>query len=97
MDVADEHPRGTAAGGDPSAGHPAHGEQVVPGEQLESGSPVVPGDKAVPGDQAVTGDQAVDGALAALEDLAGRPVREHVAVFEAVHGALSDRLAETRE
>lgn len=44
-----------------------------------------------------TGDQAVDAALSALEGLTQRPVREHVAVFEAVHGALSDRLAETRE
>lgn len=41
-----------------------------------------------------TGDQAVDAALSVLGDLASRPVRDHVAVLEAVHGALSDRLAE---
>lgn len=45
----------------------------------------------------VTGDQAVDAALGTLVDLDRRPVREHVAAFESVHGALSDRLAETRE
>lgn len=44
-----------------------------------------------------TGDQAVDAALETLAGLDDRPVREHVAAFEAVHGALSDRLAETRE
>ncbi|WP_250445755.1 hypothetical protein [Actinotalea sp. C106] len=44
-----------------------------------------------------TGDQAVDAALSTLEGLGDRPVREHVALFDAVHGALSDRLAETRE
>lgn len=41
-----------------------------------------------------TGDDAVDQALTALDGLTDRPVREHVAVFEAVHGALADRLAE---
>lgn len=43
-----------------------------------------------------TGDHAVDAALTVLEGLDERPVREHVKVFEAVHGALADRLAETR-
>lgn len=43
---------------------------------------------------ALTGDAAVDEALRELDGLAGRPVREHVGVLEAVHGALSDRLAE---
>ena len=44
-----------------------------------------------------TGDDAVDAALAQLEGLDDRPVRDHVAVFEAVHGALADRLAESRD
>ncbi len=44
-----------------------------------------------------TGDQAVDAALGVLEGLGQRPVREHVAVFDAIHGALADRLAETRD
>lgn len=50
-----------------------------------------------PPEDAETGDQSVDAALSALEGLHGRPVREHVAIFDAVHGSLSDRLAETRE
>ena len=41
-----------------------------------------------------TGDQAVDAALSTLDRLADLPVREHVAVFDAVHSALADRLAE---
>lgn len=45
----------------------------------------------------LTGDQAVDAALTVLDGLDGRPVREHVAVFDAIHSALADRLAETRD
>ena len=41
-----------------------------------------------------TGDQAVDAALSTLDRLPDLPVREHVAVFDAVHSALADRLAE---
>jgi len=44
-----------------------------------------------------TGDHAVDEALTALDRLPGSAVREHVAVFEAVHGALADRLNEHLE
>lgn len=44
-----------------------------------------------------TGDAPVDEALRELEGLRARPVRDHVAVFETVHGALSDRLAEGNE
>jgi len=44
-----------------------------------------------------TGDAAVDEALTRIGDLAGRPVREHVAVFHAVHTALQGRLADTEE
>ena len=44
-----------------------------------------------------TGDDAVDAALAPLGDLDELPVREHVAVFDAVHTALQDRLADTGE
>ena len=47
--------------------------------------------------QVRTGDAAVDSALTRLADLADRPVREHVAIFEQVHGALADRLAESRD
>jgi len=41
-----------------------------------------------------TSDDAVDQALSALAGLADQPLREHVAVFDAVHGALQDRLAD---
>ncbi|WP_202627477.1 hypothetical protein [Cellulomonas sp. APG4] len=56
-------------------------------ERHEDGGPTV----------TATGDSSVDAALSVLDGLHARPVREHVAVYEAVHGALSDRLAETRE
>lgn len=42
-----------------------------------------------------TGDQAVDAALRELQDLDGRPLRDHVAVVDAVQAALAERLAET--
>lgn len=42
----------------------------------------------------VTGDHAVDAALADLRGLDARPVREHVAAFDAVQEALAARLAE---
>lgn len=53
-------------------------------------------DDGTPVDGVLTGDEPVDQALSALAGLAERPVREHVAVFDAVHGALADRLAETQ-
>ncbi len=49
---------------------------------------------AEPQGRPATGDDQVDQALTRLDDLAGAPVRDHVAVFEAVHGALQDRLAD---
>ncbi|MBO3085928.1 hypothetical protein [Cellulomonas fengjieae] len=41
-----------------------------------------------------TSDDAVDEALSALAGLEEQPLRNHVAVFEAVHGSLQDRLAD---
>ena len=41
-----------------------------------------------------TSDDAVDQALSALTGLEDQPLRDHVAVFDAVHGALQDRLAD---
>ena len=41
-----------------------------------------------------TSDDAVDQALSALDGLEDQPLRDHVAVFDAVHGALQDRLAD---
>lgn len=45
----------------------------------------------------LTGDPTVDAALTVLDGIDERPVREHVAVFDGLHGALADRLVETRE
>ncbi|MFI2751801.1 hypothetical protein ACGIF2_00020 [Cellulomonas sp. P22] len=42
-----------------------------------------------------TGDAAVDQALTLLAPLVDRPLREHVEVFDAIHTALQDRLADT--
>lgn len=41
-----------------------------------------------------TGDPTVDEALTRLADLDHAPVREHLGIFEAVHTALQDRLAD---
>lgn len=42
----------------------------------------------------VTGDDAVDEALARLADVEGLDLRAQLGVFESVHGALQDRLAD---
>jgi hypothetical protein len=41
-----------------------------------------------------SGDDAVDQAMTRLATLDDAPLREHVAVFDAVHAALQDRLAD---
>jgi hypothetical protein len=41
-----------------------------------------------------TGDARVDEAVARLDDLAGRPVAEHPAVFEYVHERLTEALGD---
>jgi hypothetical protein len=41
-----------------------------------------------------TSEEAVDAAIAALAGLDGRPLAEHVAVFEQVHVALGAALAD---
>ncbi|HZL01641.1 MAG TPA: hypothetical protein VFC48_00780 [Cellulomonas sp.] len=51
---------------------------------------------ATPGEhRSETGDDAVDEALTRLATLDGAPLAQHVAVFDAVHAALQDRLADT--
>lgn len=42
-----------------------------------------------------TGDQAVDAALDRLVGVEDTPLSEQAGVFEAVHAALADRLAES--
>jgi hypothetical protein len=44
-----------------------------------------------------TGEQAVDEALRRLDELAERPVAEHVAVFDDSHRQLQDALADLDE
>jgi hypothetical protein len=44
-----------------------------------------------------SGDDRVDEAMAGLSRLPGRPVDEHVAVFEEVHGRLRDILGEVND
>ena len=46
-------------------------------------------------DGSATGDDAVDEALTRLATLDGAPLSQHVAVFDAVHAALQDRLTDT--
>lgn len=41
-----------------------------------------------------TGDERVDEVLAGLLDLAGAPVSDHVAIYDAVHRGLRDSLAD---
>lgn len=41
-----------------------------------------------------TGDQVVDEALSRLTDVTGLDLREQLAVFDAVHAALQDRLSD---
>jgi len=48
-------------------------------------------------DAAPTGDTRVDNAAAGLGRLQGRPVDEHVAILEEVHGQLRDILGELEE
>lgn len=48
-------------------------------------------------DRSATGDDAVDAALTRLETIDGAPLSQHVAVFDAVHAALQDRLADTED
>jgi len=82
------------------------GEPDEPGRPDESGMLDVTGEPDEPGKpgqqggpRPATGEPRVDAALARLDELAGRPVTEHRAVFEDVHRRLRDVLGEldTRE
>jgi hypothetical protein len=89
------------------------GEPDRPGELDELGELGEPGEPAEPdgpdglagpdgqdaGERPATGEPRVDAALARLDELAGRPVTEHRAIFEDVHRRLRDVLGEldTRE
>jgi hypothetical protein len=71
-------------------GEPAeHAEHAEPAEGAQAGEPDGPD-----GQRAATGEPRVDAALARLDELAGRPVTEHRAIFEDVHRRLRDVLGE---
>ncbi len=48
-------------------------------------------------DGAATGDQAADEEVAALDELADKPVDEHPAVFDRIHRRLHERLTADRD
>jgi len=66
-------------------------EGVVPGPRVRASEPA---GSASTDPTGLTGDDGVDEALTALDGLEQQPLRAHVAVFDAVHGALQDRLAD---
>lgn len=63
-------------------------------DPLDTAGAAVPGPAPGPGPAPVTGDDAVDEAVARLQDLTGVPLDGQPAVFDAVHRALQDRLAD---
>jgi hypothetical protein len=84
-----------AAGEDADAVAWDEGEGAVAWDQ-EEGDALDPDG---PAQRPATGEPPVDAALARLDELAGRPVTEHRAIFEDVHRRLRDVLGEldTRE
>jgi hypothetical protein len=67
----------------------------VPDEPYEPYASAEPDGGGEPGGQRrATGEPRVDAALARLDELAGRPVTEHRAIFEDVHRRLRDVLGE---
>ena len=56
--------------------------------------PAAPRRPMVPRARPSTGDPRVDDAVARLDDLAGLPVAEHLAVFEYVHERLTEALGD---
>ena len=81
-----------------AAEEPATEPRPVSGGQGPVGDgqrPVAGGQSAVRGGAwSTTGEPRVDAALARLDELEGLPVTEHRAVFEDVHGRLSEVLGE---
>ena len=73
----------------------ATGSVVLNGRPSEGRPNTSTMEAGVPHDVPLTGDATVDAALTALETLDGRRLPEHVTVFEAIHAALAERLAET--
>jgi hypothetical protein len=64
-----------------------------PGAAEDAGRPAVPR-AVVPRARPSTGDPRVDDAVARLDDLAGLPITEHLAIFEYVHERLTEALGD---
>ncbi len=58
------------------------------------GAPAAAWRPVVPRARPATGDPRVDDAVARLDDLAGLPLAEHLAVFEYVHERLTEALGD---
>ena len=69
------------------------GGAVGPGAAEDAVRPAVPR-AVVPRARPSTGDPRVDDAVARLDDLAGLPIAEHLAVFEYVHERLTEALGD---
>jgi hypothetical protein len=70
-------------------------EPNEPGGPDQPGEPEEPGRSGeLDGQRPATGEPRVDAALTRLDELAGRPVTEHRAIFEDVHRRLRDVLGE---
>ena len=82
------------------AGSDGPGSAHVPGSAEGTsgaegtGRPAAPRRPMVPRARPSTGDPRVDDAVARLDDLAGLPVAEHLAVFEYVHERLTEALGD---
>ena len=74
------------------------GGAVGPGAAADTVRPAVPRAvlprAVVPRARPSTGDPRVDDAVARLDDLAGLPITEHLAVFEYVHERLTEALGD---
>ncbi len=64
------------------------------GSTEDAGAPAAPWRPVVPRARPATGDPRVDEAVARLDDLAGLPLAEHLAVFEYVHERLTEALGD---
>jgi hypothetical protein len=91
-DAASSAPTGAAPAG---AGEPAGlSGSAGAAEPSRAGEPAGLRWAVVPRPRPSTGDVRVDDAVARLDDLAGLPAAEHLAVFEYVHRRLTEALGD---
>lgn len=92
-------PPGEIAPGSPSPAPAADGLAGSDGPVSIDGTagmdePAAPRRPVVPRARPSTGDPRVDDAVTRLDDLAGLPIAEHLAVFEYVHERLTEALGD---